>query len=489
MKPNSNRLLILILIAQTACVAVGLGFHHLYISAALLHAEEGEASAELARQFKVLAHGVDQAELSSLLRDPHLWENLVAQWRTNAAPDDCLYLVDSEGNSVAAVDGRSSNSNAPSLVGPLKLMRANGEWGRFSEPIRGLTKGGDGALSVAVGHGLGSQDGYVMLTRAISDEKLSGTVVRSALWAASGVTLMFTTVLQAATLFMIVTYVKQRGSRNQARPELDALKQAQALVRTQETVIFGLAKLSDSRDADTGSHLERIAHYSSILAAALRRRPEFREEVTPAFVQLIGISSALHDIGKVGVEDSILRKAGSLTTDERARMQCHTQIGTECLKEIERRLGSSNFLQMAREISSAHHEWWNGQGYPLGLAEEQIPLSARIVALADVYDALSCKRAYKEALPHSQCVAMIAEAAGTQFDARVVEVFLEIEDQFCRVAEQFRADAEPPNIAELSAMIPMAAPQDAEHTVTDTEFATDRAEQLIESELLHPTGL
>src|SRR5689334_4884569 len=101
-------------------------------------------------------------------------------------------------------------------------------------------------------------------------------------------------------------------------------------------------------------------------------------------------------------------------------MQRHTQIGADCLREIEHRLGSTNFLQMAHEIVSAHHEWWNGQGYPLGLTREQIPLSARIVAVADVYDALRSQRVYKSALPHTECVALIDEAAGTQFDPRVV---------------------------------------------------------------------
>ena len=212
-------------------------------------------------------------------------------------------------------------------------------------------------------------------------------------------------------------------------------------------MIFGLAKLSDSRDSDTGSHLERIAQFSSLLAAELRKRPEFCDRITPGFVQLIGISSALHDIGKVGVEDAILRKPGSLTSDERQRMQLHTQIGDECLREIERRLGSTNFLQMAREIVSAHHERWDGQGYPLGLAGEQIPLSARIVALADVYDALRSKRVYKEALPHEECACLIAEAAGTQFDPRIVNAFLQIHERFRQLADQFQSLEEPSPVA------------------------------------------
>jgi putative two-component system response regulator len=229
---------------------------------------------------------------------------------------------------------------------------------------------------------------------------------------------------------MVVSYFHEGATRQRTEPDMEALRQTQALLRTQETVIFALAKLSDSRDPDTGDHLERISYYSSTLAAALRQHPDFRDVVTPSLVRLIGISSALHDIGKVGVEDSILKKPGSLTTAERSRMQLHTRVGEDCLKEIERRLGTSNFLQMAREIASAHHERWDGTGYPLGLAGEQIPVAARIVALADVYDALSSKRVYKDALPHEKCVELILQEAGKHFDPRLAEVFAQIEPSF-----------------------------------------------------------
>jgi putative two-component system response regulator len=145
------------------------------------------------------------------------------------------------------------------------------------------------------------------------------------------------------------------------------------------------------------------------------------------------------------------------------------------LKEIERRLGSSNFLQMAREISSAHHERWDGHGYPLGLSGQQIPLSARIVALADVYDALSCKRIYKEALPHEQCVAMIAEAAGTHFDPSVVDVFLQIQDRFRQIRQQLHTET-PPS-------------QDAGRYTTDRIFAVDPPAHFDEvAASLHETG-
>ena len=321
---------------------------------------------------------------------------------------------------------------------PLALRHATAAWGYFDGTIRGgLDDTATGVELVAVAHPLPGGDGYLVLA-APSSEQLERAALSNSVWTAEVIAFFWTAGLAAVTLHLLLHRARQPAA-DQPHVDIEALKQAQALVRAQETVIFGLAKLSDSRDSDTGMHLERIAQFSSMLATGLRKRPDFRDRITPGFIQLIGISSALHDIGKVGVEDSILRKPGSLTADERSRMQRHAEIGADCLKEIERRLGPTNFLQMAREIVSSHHEWWNGQGYPHGLSGEQIPLSARIVAVADVYDALRSKRVYKEALPHEECVRVIAGAAATQFDPRIVEVFLQIEDRIGELADQFHA--------------------------------------------------
>lgn len=268
------------------------------------------------------------------------------------------------------------------------------------------------------------------------------TAAEPSLWAAGGMTLFWTCGLLGIFVYLIVSRCHDENTQNRARPEIDELRRVSTLVRTQESIIFGLAKLADSRDPETGDHLERISLYSSILASALRRHDDFRETLTPAFVQFIGISSALHDIGKVGVEDAILRKPGPLTRFERIRMQDHASIGEECLKEIEHRLGESNFLQMAREIAAAHHERWDGRGYPCGLKGDEIPLAARIVSIADVYDALSSRRVYKDAFPHEKCVEIIQREAGKQFDPRLVQVFLEIEMDFRDIARQFGARPE-----------------------------------------------
>ncbi len=248
--------------------------------------------------------------------------------------------------------------------------------------------------------------------------------------------------LQGVVAHLVLSRAQEETSRKQSRAESEVLQRDSELLRTRDAVIFGLAKLAESRDPDTGYHLERIALYSTRLAAALRRNPRFRRQITPQFVKLIGISASLHDIGKVGIADSILLNPAKFDDRQRQAMQHHAVIGGQCIRDIESRLGKSNFLQMAREIAFAHHERWDGTGYPSGLAGEEIPLAARIVAVADVYDALSTKRVYKDPLPHAQCAAMIKEGKGTHFDPAVIAAFCEIEAEFQEIAQRYAGTTE-----------------------------------------------
>ncbi|MCA9077125.1 MAG: HD domain-containing protein [Planctomycetaceae bacterium] len=243
--------------------------------------------------------------------------------------------------------------------------------------------------------------------------------------------------LQSIVAYLVLTRMNVEHEQREMQSHEENLLRAKELVRTRDAVIFGLAKLAESRDPDTGHHLERIAMYATRLASALRRHSRYRKVITPAFVRTIGISSALHDIGKVGVEDAVLLKPGKLNENERFRMQVHTTLGGECIRQIEQRLGNSNFLEMAREIAFCHHERWDGEGYPVGLIEEEIPLSARIVAIADVYDALASRRVYKEPYPHEKCVEIIKAESGKQFDPRLIEVFLSIHEQFHDISRKF----------------------------------------------------
>lgn len=241
---------------------------------------------------------------------------------------------------------------------------------------------------------------------------------------------------QLLAFYILYSCAQDRRYRQQIQSLERSLLKERDLIRTRNAMIFGLAKLAESRDTETGHHLERIALYSTRLAEGLRRHPQFKERISESFVALIGISSALHDIGKVGLEDSILKKPGPLTADERRRVEQHTRVGGDCIHEVEIRLGNSNFLQMAHNIALYHHERWDGTGYPVGLRGEEIPLAARIVAVADVYDALSSKRVYKEAFPHEECVEIIRNAAGKQFDPEIVRVFLRIADHFRDIASR-----------------------------------------------------
>jgi response regulator RpfG family c-di-GMP phosphodiesterase len=273
----------------------------------------------------------------------------------------------------------------------------------------------------------------------------------------------WTLALQWGATYLILSRFHGEHTRKQMKSDEESMHRTKDLVRTRDAVIFGLAKLAESRDADTGHHLERIALYSTKLAAAMRKHSKYREQMTSQFVQLIGVSSALHDIGKVGVEDSILLKPGSLTPDERRRMQSHTTVGAKCIHDIEVRLGNSNFLQMAQEIVKCHHERWDGTGYPAGLTGEEIPLAARIVAIADVYDALSARRVYKAPYPHEKCVDVIRIGAGKQFDPDLVEVFLTIESQFREIAQQY------PETMSAESTVKVASNREPEHRLTPNQ--------------------
>lgn len=294
---------------------------------------------------------------------------------------------------------------------------------------------------VAIVHPLAQSNvQLVICDRDPANQQWRGMLLAS-LPLAAGIAFLWTWILSSVATYLLSARLSSEESHRMAQSEHDALRSAQDLLRTRDAVIFGLAKLAESRDPETGRHLERISLYSTRLATALRLLPQYHRVVTPGFIRLLGISSVLHDIGKVGLEDTVLLKPGRLNAEERKKMQEHTLVAGACLKEIEQRLGASNFLQTAREIALHHHERWDGNGYPAGLAGESIPLAARIVTVADVYDALSSKRVYKDAFPHEECVRLIREGAGTQFDPELVNVFLSIEEDFAAIGKKFVAQA------------------------------------------------
>lgn len=201
-------------------------------------------------------------------------------------------------------------------------------------------------------------------------------------------------------------------------------------LESRDLLIFSLAKLAESRDPETGAHLERMRNYSRLIAQCLSELDNYRGIVDGEFVDLVYHTSPLHDIGKVGIPDNVLLKPGRLTASEFNVMKRHTLIGAETLDAAMQFHPDAAFLKMARDIALTHHEKYDGSGYPRGLAGEEIPLCGRIVALADVYDALTTKRVYKPAFSHERAKEIIVQDSGKHFDPDVVGVFLENEDRF-----------------------------------------------------------
>ena len=193
---------------------------------------------------------------------------------------------------------------------------------------------------------------------------------------------------------------------------------------SQMATIFALVKLSESRDDDTGAHIERTAAFCRLLASKAMDHPDYSDKIDEKFVETIYKASPLHDIGKVGIPDSILLKPGKLTEEEFAHMKQHVIIGYRTIAEIEKQYKNNEFLRMGMEICRYHHEKWNGSGYPEGISGEDIPLSARIMAIADIYDALRSKRVYKEAYSHEKSRDIIVSYRGTHLDPVLVDLFV-----------------------------------------------------------------
>lgn len=216
------------------------------------------------------------------------------------------------------------------------------------------------------------------------------------------------------------------------------------LLHTQDVTILGLALLAEYRDNETGGHIMRTQQYVRTLAEHLVQIPKYRRDLDGEMIELLFKSTPLHDIGKVGVPDSILLKPGPLTDAEFAVMKKHTIYGGDALARAEKALKtgeSSTFLKLGKEIAYTHHEKWDGSGYPYGLKGEEIPLSGRLMALFDIYDALISKRVYKPPFPHAKAVAIITEGDGKvmpeHFDPEILEVFKEHHDSFRQIALNF----------------------------------------------------
>ena len=216
----------------------------------------------------------------------------------------------------------------------------------------------------------------------------------------------------------------------------------QLLVETQRAAIFGLAKLAESRDRQTGEHLERMRYICRSLAEEMRNMGPYRDVISDEFIANLADSCALHDLGKVAIPDAILLKPGPLTGEEYERIKRHSAIGGETLKAIDELLGEESFIKMGYEIARFHHERYDGTGYPMGLKGDEIPLVARIVALADVYDALTSNRCYKDACEADEAARIIIGGRNYHFDPDVVDAFIRVKDRLRKVMEAHHENME-----------------------------------------------
>jgi len=217
-----------------------------------------------------------------------------------------------------------------------------------------------------------------------------------------------------------------------------AQKHLEELQLSHQVTLVALASLAEARDNETGRHLLRTQRYIRCLAEHVRHKPRFASELTPERIDLIVRAAPLHDIGKVGIPDRILLKSSQLTAEEFEVMKTHVVIGYTAIDSAQKRVGASlAILEVAKEITLGHHEQWQGGGYPGGLKGEAIPLSARLMAVADVYDALISRRAYKTAIPHEEAMAIMEAGRGRHFDPELIDGFIEIQDQIKAISREF----------------------------------------------------
>lgn len=257
---------------------------------------------------------------------------------------------------------------------------------------------------------------------------------RALLWTAlAGAGVLVITIAGSTLLVRRYDSMLMRANQ-QLQEELERRVRRGLTIRN--SLVFGLAKLADYRDTDTGRHLERICTYCEILANDLKG---VFGEISRGFVENLKLASSMHDIGKVGVADAILLKPGRLTPEERRLMELHPLIGADTLIAIRRRVGDDTLINMAIQVTLSHHERYDGTGYPYGMQGEQIPLSARIVALADMYDALTSRRVYKEAMSHEEACKIIRASRGTHFDPRIADAFERNQVMFSKVRDEMHA--------------------------------------------------
>ncbi|MEW5908399.1 MAG: CHASE2 domain-containing protein [Thermodesulfobacteriota bacterium] len=259
------------------------------------------------------------------------------------------------------------------------------------------------------------------------------------LWLGAGWSLEFKGVL-FSPLYPLLTLIASFSVLSLLKfriEEKKVLAKTKELNLVQQVTIETVANVAETRDPETGGHIKRTQHYVRAFAEYLSKQPEYKKRLDRDEIDLLFQSAPLHDLGKVGVPDYVLLKPDRLTEEEFAVMKRHTTYANDIITSAEHRLGNSSFLRVARELAYTHQEKWDGSGYPQGLKGEEIPLAGRIMAIADVYDALISRRPYKDKMPHEAAVAIIIKGSGTHFDPKLVEAFLQMSDEFKKIASRF----------------------------------------------------
>ena len=262
-------------------------------------------------------------------------------------------------------------------------------------------------------------------------------------------------IIPPVLLARVETQIKVKAAADFLRDQNDFLEQevqrrTREVTAIQDVTIHAMASLAETRDNETGNHIRRTQHYVKLMAELLREHPRFGHFLDEETIKLLFKSAPLHDIGKIGIPDRILLKPGRYTAEEFEIMKTHTTLGRDAIQHAEDQLGITvDVLQLAKEIAYSHQEKWDGSGYPQGLAGDDIPISARLMALADVYDALISRRVYKPGMPHAQAVEIIREGRGAHFDPDICDAFLAHSERFLAIAAQF-ADSDQDLVKQLA---------------------------------------
>lgn len=238
---------------------------------------------------------------------------------------------------------------------------------------------------------------------------------------------------------IVLARVRNHLELKQHRNHLEELvaQRTHQLKKAKESVIEAMGMVAEHRDPETGAHISRTKRYVNLITWELSKLPKYQKILTPHIIELVTHAAPMHDLGKIAIPDAILLKEGPLSLEEWKIMQTHSLIGEETIYLAEHKFNDNDTLFIAKEIAGAHHEWWNGLGYPRGLKGENIPLWGRIMAVADVYDAIISRRAYKEAMSHKEAISYILKERGEQFDPEVVDAFMSVSEGFLETALKY----------------------------------------------------